>query len=113
MIRTALFSEVISEFVLLLVFQNANKSYDVLKYELEIGILVVLGATLLWDFFFNYTRKAEVFDIANMEYRLVKVKLEALLDEIENLSDDEVQRKHGELARKVTEVTKWVKEATM
>ena len=116
-IRLFLFSEVIFEFIVLLVLQNKpNHNGDKINlwiYGLEIGILVMLVATLLCDFISKYTRKAEVFDIANMECRLVKVQLKALLDKIKKPSDDEIRRKHRELARKVTEVTKWVKEATM
>lgn len=97
-IRGLLFSEVTLELVALVVFGNqlADAS-DAWKYGIEIGILVLLGITLLWDYFSNYTRKAEVFDIANMECRLVKVKLNALWDEMENFGDDEVRRKHWEL----------------
>ena len=112
-IRIVLFLEVISEFGLLLVGQNCDSCGDsgsYWVYGFEIGILVTLGLTILWDFFSNYARKAEIFDIANMEYRVVKVELKALLDEIKNCKDDDdevLRRKHGELTRKVTEVTKW------
>ena len=71
----------------------------------------MLGVTFLWDFFSNYTRKAEIHDIISMQYGLVKFELKALLDGIKNLSDDEVRRKCGELARRETAVTEWAKEA--
>ena len=76
-------------------------------------VFIILTGIVFYGFVSNYTRKAEIFEIANMECRLMKVELKALLDEIENLRDDEIRRKHGELERKVTEVTKWEKEATM
>ena len=76
-------------------------------------VFIILTLILLLDFFlFDHTRKAEIFEIGNMECRLVKVELKELLDEIENLRGDEVLRKHGELARRVTEVTKWVEANT-
>ena len=115
-IRRFLFLEIISEFGLLLAYghncDSCGDSGSGWVYELEIGILFMLGVTFLWDFFSNYTRKAEIFDIGNMECRLVKVDLNALLDEIENLRDDEVLRKRVELERRVNEVTKWVQDKT-
>ena len=71
-------------------------------------VFIILAGTIFWGFVYDHTRKAEIFEIGNMECRLVKVDLRALFDEIENLRDDEVLRKHGELERKVNEVAKWV-----
>ena len=73
-------------------------------------VFIILTGIVFYGFVSNYTRKAEIFEIANMEYRVVKVELKALLDEIKNCKDDDdevLRRKHGELTRKVTEVTKW------
>ena len=74
-IRIVLFLEVISEFGLLMAYgHNRDSCGDLCSdwvYRFEIIILVMLGVTLLWDFLSDYTRKAEVFDSANMECRLV------------------------------------------
>lgn len=76
----------------------------------EFIIVVFLGFTTYRNFVSGYIRKAEILDFISMQYGLVAVELKALLDDIENFSDDEVRRKHGELARRAV-VTEWVKEA--
>ena len=77
----------------------------------EFIIAVFLGFTTYRNFVSGYIRKMEIHDFISMQYGLVAVELKALSDD-ENLSDDEVQRKLGELARRVTVITQWVKNNT-
>ena len=125
LIRVILLSEIIIEFGTLgggyfIIAKNSrgDSSGDnilLIGYILEtfgLVVFIILAGTIFWGFVYNHTRKAEIFEIGNMECRLVKGELKALFDEIENLSDDEVLRKRGELARRVTEVTKWVQANT-
>ncbi len=79
----------------------------------EFIIAVFLGLTTYRNFVSRYIRKAEIRDSISMQYGLVAAELKALLHDIENFSDDEVQRKLGELARRETAVTEWAEEATM
>ena len=73
---------------------------------------IIFVGTVFWDFIKDYTRKAEIHDAIAMQYYLIAVERKALLNEIENRSDDEVRWKCEELAGRETAVTEWAKEAT-
>ena len=104
--------DVIAEVIGELLFGFSSEFVNCFDKEIfRIIMIEIFGLALAVDLLWNFISKAETLAVANMECSIVKIKLEALSDD-ENLSDDEVQQKLGELAQRVTVINQWVKNNT-
>lgn len=65
----------------------------------------LIASTVIWDFVFDYARKAAVLHTLSMECGMVEIELKALWDKMENIGDDEAQRSNTHLARRMADVT--------
>ena len=104
--------DVIVEVIGELFFELFPEFADRIEKEIfRIIMIDIFGLAVAVDLLGNFTSKVETLNVANMKCSIVKIKLAALSDD-ENLSDDEVQRKLGELARRVAVIDQWVKNNT-